>query len=496
MEGEIFRVKKITHTGLFILFLLLFLYLPAQERLQYKVTVENVLVPLFVVDRSGTPVFDLTKEDLTVFVNGQPVEISHFFRYQFQYDREIKEKNIEIKKPLPEMKRETERVFFIVIDRLYNSSTGLRRSKKIAVNLIRKGTLGDRFIIIENSLGRGLKYIGGPEESQNELITKVRKISTMSRWGRNPHSTRDLTNIEGGSGYRAISPIRGKSAKLEYKNMVKHFSHTLAQLKYALKTITRPKVVFLISEGIAEALFRSTEERGETVVFLKKFIKAINQGGSVLYTINPQAIEKSIDQRASGETSLSYLASESGGKYFAGSNIEKIVKRIKRTTAAYYEISLNFKPKANEKLKLDVKCRRPDVRVHTLVQFEANKPYHRMKLVEKKLFAFNVVTGGSWSRMVGHVEKVKARNIKKEKSSAGKKYTFDVDIPDFFQKDKIEAFSIRFDPKSQALDIQVNTHDLRGKNRLQFTIKGNRKENLYIVFIEPTAPDCIFVELK
>lgn len=494
--GENGRSKISTGICICLFLLPLFFSLTGQERLQYKISVENMLVPLFVVDKAGNPVFDLTKKDLTVFVNRQPMEISHFFRYQFQHDREIRENKIEVKKPLPEVKRETERVFFIVIDRLYNSSAGLRRSKKIAINLIRQGSNRDRFIIVENAPSGGLKYIGGPEETRNDLIKKVRKIAIISRLRRDLFSTQDLTKIEGGAEWRGITNIGRWSEKLEYKNMVKHFSHSLSQLKYALKTITRPKVVFLISEGIAEALLKSKDERGETVVFLKKIINAINQGGSVLYTINPQSITKSIDQGASGEMSLSYLAGESGGKYFAGSNIEKIVKRIKKTTAAYYEISFTFKPKVNERLKLDIKCKRPGVRIHTLVQFEANKPYNRMELVQKKLFAFNVATGGSWSRMVGNVEKIKARNIKKEKSPNGIGYTFEVEIPGSFQEDNIEAFFIRFEPKSQALDIQVDTLDLKGKPRQQFTIKGKQKESFYTVLIEPAATNCIFVKLN
>ncbi len=484
----------------FLVFCLLFLAssLSAQDPLEYKISVESMLVPLFVVDKAGNPVYDLTKEDLTLFVNGKLIEITHLFHYKFQYDKEIITKKITKGTKSPDIIKKPGRVIVIIIDGIYNSATGLRRSKKITLKLIQEGIEGDRFIIIKTTPGGGLMRIAGLDGRRSDLIKKVNKIPTYTTiWRRDLFSTYDLINIEGGRGWRGIDGGGGFTEKWEYKNMVKRYSQMLSQLKYELKTIIKPKIVFLISEGIADgAMYQKTRFSPLLFNYLKDIVKAVNHGGSVLYTINPQDIRKSIDRGASGEISLGYLARESGGKYFAGSDIEKIVKRIKKTTAAYYELSFSFKPKFNEKLDLVIKCNREGIRVHTLVQFEPNKPFIKMELVQKKLFAFNVVTEGSWSRMVGNVTKVKARDIKKEKIKDKINVTFNVEIPDLFRKDKIEAFFIRFEAVSQALDVQVNTIDLRGKTQERFTVKGQSKENLYAVLIEPVSTQCIFVKLN
>ena len=447
--------KSIKHVVMVFFLLFVSLCLSAQDPLEYKISVESMLVPLFVVDKAGNPVYDLTKEDLTLFVNGKPIKITHLFQYIFQYDKEIISKKIIKGTKSPEIIKKPGRVIFIIIDGTYNSMPGLKRSKEIALKLIQEGIEGDLFIIIKNTPGGGLKHIAGPDGRRSDLIKKIKKIPTYTTiWTRDLHSTNDLTNIKGGQAWRRGYEARRRLVeKREYKNMVKRYSQTLSQLKYALKTITKPKIVFLISEGIADGAFRGPEEpEGSPILpdkkynlflfnHLKDIVKAVNHGGSVLYTINPQDIIKSVDKGATGEMSLGYLARESGGKYFAGSDVEKIVKSIKKTTAAYYELSFDFKPRLNEKLDLVVKCNRKGIRVHTLVQFEPNKPFIKMELVQKKLFALNIVTGGSWSRMVGNVTKIKARNIKKEKIKDKINVTFNMEIPDLFQKDKIIFYS-------------------------------------------------------
>ena len=66
------------------------------------------------------------------------------------------------------------RVLFVILDTMFNSLTGFRRGKEIAVNLIERGLPGDRFIVLENSPIGGLKYIGGSELNNKQLVKKIR----------------------------------------------------------------------------------------------------------------------------------------------------------------------------------------------------------------------------------------------------------------------------------------------------------------------------------
>jgi VWFA-related protein len=471
--------------------------LSAQEPLKYEVSVEAVLVPLFAVDASGSPVYDLEQEELALYVNGRPVEITYFKRYEFEYDKEITQKTT-VREEKRTIIEPPDRVIFIIIDSVFNTSNGLRRSKKIASNLIKKSGEGDRFIIIENTPGGGLKHLAGPGGSRENLIKQVEKIVPQrSIWSKNLFST------DPGRGSRQGSP-RGLEV-MEYKATVRRFSKVLSRLKYALKTITQPKIVFLISEGISKGAFKegSNIKRGPESSFytrafmkthffnyLKEIVKAVNHGGSVVYTINPQHIERSLDEGVSGEMSLRYLADESGGKYFAGSDVEKIIKRIKKTTAAYYELAFHIPAQLGDNLELTIKCKRKDVKVHTLSHSERNRPYHQMEPVQKKIFALNVVSGGSWSRLLGRVMEAKFKIIKKEKNQ----YCLNVELPGEMKNRNLDVCLLYLEPTTEAVDMDFETIKANESLELKFLRKKNKRQ--FFVIIDPTIPYCIYNRIK
>ncbi len=510
-----------------------------QEPLKYKVLVNAMAVPLFVVDTNGNPVFDLKKEELQLYVNDMPVEILEFRRYEFSHDQKIKEE-IEVGETGKISQPAEDRVIFIILDTMFNSLTGFRRSKEIAINLIKEGLPEDRFVILENNAIGGLKYIGGSESDKNELIKKIKKLCTSpEKWYDNLFSSSMISHKVY---YDALTDFRVETERMEsfrdlliqserqrYQHQVMYFAHVLSQFKYALKTIDKPKIVFLISEGVASGAFKAAVKRpdseslssrsGEKTsigkglsrllakelntvfnqnriysTFLFRYlldvVKAINKGGSVLYTINPKQGDDIDEDEASGEMSLRYLASESGGKYFAGSKPHKIVERVKKTTAAYYEIFFTVIPDMGNDMSVNVECQRKGVRVHSLIHSERNRPYVRMEPVQKKVFALNVATGGSWSRMVGRVMKVKYKKAKTDKKEDKNIYTINIPLPKVMQDQRVDIFSIRMDPETQKTDIDFINREVTDVVNLK--IKLRKGKNQFFVIIEPTTPYCIY----
>jgi hypothetical protein len=313
------------------------------------------------------------------------------------------------------------------------------------------------------------------------------------------------------------------SERQRYQHQVRYFTHVLSQFKYALKTIDRPKIVFLISEGIALGAFRAkvntraphSDESGvsggfasiltknEPTVFdqnsiysafmlkyLVDVVRAINNGGSVLYTINPRRMNDINDDERSGEMSLRYMAAESGGKYFAGAKPKKIIEGIKKTTAAYYEVFFQVVPDMGSNMKIKIDCNRKGVHVHSLVHSEKNRPYLRMETVQKKIFALNVVKGGSWSRMVGKVMRVKYKRSQAKKGEKKSSITLNIPLPKVMKNRKVDIFLVRQDPKTQKTRI-----DLAGSKLADMAViklKPMKKIDQYFVIIEPTAPYCIY----
>ena len=108
--------------------------------------------------------------------------------------------------------------------------------------------------------------------------------------------------------------------------------------------------------------FKKTRPIPPLFRYLDEIVKSINYGGSVIHTINPGRPNDTNDAGISGEMSLRYLAGESGGSYFIGSDTQDIVKRIEKSTSAYYEMVFYIDPGVSDKLEVELKCKREGVR--------------------------------------------------------------------------------------------------------------------------------------
>ncbi len=495
-----------------------------QDTITHKVSVDVMLIPIFVVGTDGNPVFDLKKDDFEVYANGVPVKIAQFIQFDFEHQEEVLEEVAVTKEKV--RGKQPSRAVFLIIDSVFNSVPGYRRAKKIAIDIIQNGSPEDMFIVLENRAGGGPRHIAGPDESKEAIIKEINKLKLPSgKWDRDLHLTREWNILADSQYYDAVHDAASLedltkrlryTDQLAYKNQAHHFSRFLSQFKYALKTITRPKVVFLISEGIAKAAFkdlkapeevpeygkfqsafRKTEKRvseeneaREMRLFedLQKIVKAMNEGGSVLYTINPGKFRH--DEEASGEMSLKYLAHESGGQYIAGSDAEKIVKKVKKTTAAYYELAFAATPDLGKNIDLQIKCKREGVEINTFKQTERTKPYLRMDPVGKKLFALNMVTGGSWSRMMGKVVRIKYRMLRNEKSGDETYVMVEVPLPEKMKDRKLDMFLVQLEPKTKKVNIEMLTQAV--KDRANFIIRKKDNTTEFFVIIEPIFAYCIY----
>ncbi|HLP44308.1 MAG TPA: hypothetical protein VK469_00065, partial [Candidatus Kapabacteria bacterium] len=76
------NIKLTKTTFIFISILYLAAALLGQERLEYELSVDVRLVPVFAVDSRGNPVYDLQKEEVELYAEGKPADIFYFNSYQ------------------------------------------------------------------------------------------------------------------------------------------------------------------------------------------------------------------------------------------------------------------------------------------------------------------------------------------------------------------------------------------------------------------------------
>ncbi len=509
-----------------------------QEPLTYNVSVSAVLVPVFATDVKGYPVYDLTEDDLELFINGQSVGFM-LNRYQLDEATPSTEQKTDSTKPTLGTTRE-KRVVFIILDAIFNSLDGFKRGKKIAEKLVEKRNTDDIFIVLQMTPTSGLDYIAGPEPGSTKLIELIRNIPLKNQyWQNNLFSRKKMPdnityggddprddNLNGGRVGEAREMNR-QMEKMEYVATTKRFTFLLTQFQHAMNTITNPKLVFLITEGISRSAFEANATPGQArtssggdpqeaswsqnifdgtfkndvefsgqisnyhLRYLQEVAKSINRGGSVLYTINPQKSSDKEDESISGDMSMNYMARESGGKYFQGKEVDTVVENIKQTTAAYYELSYSAAAVTGKDLELEIKCKRPDVRINTLRYSAKAVPYQHMDLVQKKIFALNAVTGGTWSRMSGTVKRI-IFTVVDDKNNKSSARTVEIHIPENMRNRKADIFLIQSDPKTNQVDIKVMNKTLNTLERVTVKINTKKKTNQYIAFIEPTEPFCIY----
>lgn len=503
--------------------------LPAtQEPLKYKISVNVLVIPVFAVDKQGEPVFDLKKEDLEIYINKQSYPVNLLNRHEFTGG------TLETRKRPVKYER---RYVFIIIDTLFTSLTGFRRSKQISLDLINQAFPNDRFLIFENNPVKGLVLIAGPVRPDEKLKKQIKSLKRpISRW---PSQLFESRNMSNNIDFSIVTDFRLETEKLRqlwenklamerdaYRNRFRFFSRSISYFKYILNTINEPKIVFLISEGTATGIFRNSanslvpdeltnnpnvrfsESGFESVIinaektilqqneiyspylfrYLTDIVRAVNYGGSVFYTVNPGRLNDTNDENKMGEMSLRYLADESGGKCFTGSDPQEILKNIKKSTAAYYELVLPLSEAMDEQMEMNIICRRKDIRLHTLNHIQKKRPYRQLETLEKKIFALDILKGGSWSRMLTKVMKVGFR--KQADEPKGEAYVIEVPIPNQMQNQELDFFLIRINPKNHKTDIDL----IRKKvdNQATVTIRNRKNHNQFLVLIEPENDYCIY----
>ncbi|MCP5048111.1 MAG: hypothetical protein GY940_13145, partial [bacterium] len=276
----------------------------------------------------------------------------------------------------------------------------------------------------------------------------------------------------------------GKREYEKYHRDVRHFANSLTRLKYALKSTTLSKTVYLISSRPQDArMVNSNATMGETSVgylrFLEDAAKEVNYGGSLFYVINP--IPEKL-KTAMKNPELRFMTDAAGGKYISGDSFPEILSKVKNSTSAYYELAFTPTAKPGEKVRVQVKCKRKGIQLTTIGNTQQDLPYHRMDTIEKQMFVLNIVNGGSWSRIAGKVKPVKfevsQKNSSPVDSATSSKFDTWVD-PSLARMDSgpspIKRVTVSLPPEMKNRKLHLYTVDVDSESR-KATIKLVKKK--------------------
>ena len=481
-----------------------------RESFKYDVQVDVMLVPVYAVAADGNPVLDLKKRDLSLFINGKPTKILQLRRYEFGPPEEGKDElalGTKVDRPAA-----PDRVIFMVFDQAFSSWKGIRRAKDIGRNIVEQSLPGDRFVVLTYSPGKDLRFMSGPNQSKKETLGTIdhirqlqeRKLDFMydtmntalapsQNWSSTSAANRPPRSAWGRS--RLYFLNQSITEEMEYKAEIARLGSSFARFKYALKTIVQPKVVLLISEGVARQSFNTVVRGGYEknksrfnnylAQFFQTIGKAVNEGGGVLYTVNSQRLEDMEDEGKSGESSLLAMARHGGGKYFAGSTSVDIAGEFKRNTAAYYELLFTPERAMGERLRIGMQSKRRGIEVHTIKYSEMQRPYGKMNRLQKKLFALDVAKKGDWSRMHASILPAKYKVLGRAKKRGMVATNIEVELPLQLRNKPLDICKVRLQPKTQEAHIDISS--VEGRDTVRLTLEGKKREDVYFVVIEPEA---------
>jgi hypothetical protein len=113
-----------------------------------------------------------------------------------------------------------------------------------------------------------------------------------------------------------------------------------------------------------------------------------------------------------------------------------------------------------------------------------------MEPVEKKLFALNMVTGGSWSRIIGKVVRIKYRNLRNEKQNGETIALIEIPLPPKMRGRQLDLFFVQFNPQTKKVKIELLNQKLKDRANLIIRKRKNTKE--FFVIIEPVFTYCVY----
>lgn len=335
-----------------------------QEPLKYEVTVELVIVEVFVTDKKGNFVDNLTKDDFEIYEDGKEVKIQYFAVVK-------PEKEIRKEKPIAEIEerkeplRPKEMKLVILFDNL-NTNRWYLHSHWPQIQEMFKALSGEveETMIMELNRRSGARIIQ-PFTSDKNLLSNVFSEFKVDKWkdfekevlesqsaellkeAQRSQQDRFIANPE-----FILRALNEESNYFRSQRLADSFSAFLAAVNL-IRRFEGIKSVLLVSDGFPVGgqgdivkifdpfrLFGGKRYFDQREAF-DRFLKIINEENLIFYAFSPGTKSAASGERWSKELfSLEKIAEETGGVYLRGAKkYENFVEVLGRDLTHFYDIS-------------------------------------------------------------------------------------------------------------------------------------------------------------
>jgi len=387
-----------------------------QAQLRHEVKVTLKLVQVYVTDKKGNPVLDLTRDNFIVFDEGQKKALTEFERHVLTLSAEKEEAPAEVAETTAPPARDLmPRKFFLFFDFAFNNAIGIEKARKAALYFIDSQLQPqDEVGIISYSAMKSLKF--------HEFLTtehqKVREVARKFRLEQIAGRAEDLEveywqmvakvnpidasrpGAVSGDAFDAQEAERLRRGREETGNQTFHFAQKMIDLAQALRYIPGHKHIVLFSSGVPYSVIYGVQvaygnpdlkDWGNAALRFRyeDMLKELSAANCSIYPIDTQELRGMIDRDTStrGSYTLQKMASATGGKYFGNINFyEQHLDKIQDLTGCYYVLGYyvddNWDGAYHE---IKVKMARPGLKVHAQKGYFNPKRFSEYSDLERML---------------------------------------------------------------------------------------------------------------
>lgn len=409
---------------------------PNNDEPVVRISTNLIQIDVTVTDKNGNLVTDLTPEDFELFENGEKQSISNFTlvkrsvgNVQFGTGAAPGSGNTAI--PIPIKSSEVRRTLAIVVDDLNMSFSGIYYTRKALNKFVDEQMQPDDLVAVIRTGGSvgALQQFTSDKRVLHAAIEKIRwnplagTFDSLSSVGQNANdiSDRFAREAELASSEkpktstlirpRDIDPSRekndAKAAAYASSDQRAFYAQTsLGAVKYIISGMTKlpgRKVMMLFSDGVGVGTDPSKSKISSAFSYLQDVADFANRSTVVVYTFDTKGMrsmsigasdstyeiidghrglkeqERTRDFRDS-QDGLAYFANQTGGKALLNSdNFNGGLQRALDEQASYYLLGYvpdvdTFDPNKRKFNKLEVKVKRPGLRVSYRSGFFSNNP--------------------------------------------------------------------------------------------------------------------------
>jgi len=170
--------------------------------------------------------------------------------------------------------------------------------------------------------------------------------------------------------------------------------------------------------------------------------------------------------------------------FYGNPDTDQIVKSIRKSTSAYYELGIQLKDLENQDIRMSVKSKRPGVYLHSVRYSEPKKPYEKMEKLQREAIAMDIAADGMWRRVLKDIRTAEYRNIDIRKRKKQDYYKIEIDIPEELRDKKLDFFVMRFNDDLSEADVKHKEKVAGDYEILELKTKKEKRQ-LYFVIIDP-----------